>query len=239
MPQAAPLQSVDRGPVVSVVVMAYNEVENVGVTLDELRAALRRLGVRYEIVVIDDGSTDGTGALVDALAASTDDVRVLHHGVNAGLGGVYRSGFRAAHGEYLTFFPADGQFPASIINKFLHAMTDADMVLGYLPDEDRPLLSKVLSWSERQLYALLFGRLPRFQGVLMFRRELLSAVELKSDGRGWAVLMELIIRIARGPYRVMSIPTEYRPRLSGHSKVNNLRTIRANLRQVIGLRGYL
>jgi hypothetical protein len=86
---------------------------------------------------------------------------------------------------------------------------------------------------------LLFGSLPRFQGVLMFRRSLLDELELKSTGRGWTVLMELIIRASRGGYRLVSVPTEMRPRMSGKSKVNNLRTIWANLKQVFALRRHL
>lgn len=70
----------------------------------------------------------------------------------------------------------------------------------------------------------------------MVRRSILADIPLVSDGRGWAVVMELILRISRGPYRVISVPNELRPRLSGQSKVNNIRTITANLKQVLVLR---
>jgi hypothetical protein len=72
--------------------------------------------------------------------------------------------------------------------------------------------------------------------VLMFRRALLKDVRLESQGRGWAVLMELILRTSRSGYRVTSLPTALRPRVAGRSKVNNLRTIWANLIQIIELR---
>jgi len=73
----------------------------------------------------------------------------------------------------------------------------------------------------------------------MFRQTLLQEFELKSTGRGWAVLMELIVRASRGGYRIISEPTEMRPRMSGRSKVNNLATILANLKQVLTLTRYL
>jgi hypothetical protein len=67
---------------------------------------------------------------------------------------------------------------------------------------------------------------------MMFRRKLLSELPLISEGRGWAVVMELVLRASRGPYRLLSVPTEVRPRLSGASKVSNVKNIMANLKQL-------
>ncbi len=220
----------------SIVIMAYNEADSLKIVADEITAAVQRLGIEYELLIIDDGSTDGTGQIADDLARQSQQVRVIHHTPNGGLGAVYRTGFAEARGLYLTFFPADGQFPASSIEQLLAAMPSQDMVLGYIPRRAGMVLSRMLSLLERLLYRALFGSLPTFQGVLMFRRGLLEKIELESEGRGWAVLMELIIRTSRGGYRVTSIPTGIRPRLAGHSKVNNFRTIWANLIQVLELR---
>lgn len=226
-------------PTITVVVMAYNEVDTVEATVQEIGAVLAELHEPHEILIVDDGSTDGTSAIADRLAATSSSVRVIHHAVNAGLGGVYRTGFREARGGFVTFFPADGQFPATIIPQFLRLMPDVDMVLGYLPDRRSSIVAKGLSFAERVLYRALFGRFPKFQGVLMFRRQLVRDLPLHSDGRGWAVLMELIIRVSRGGYRMMSVPTGMRPRRSGQSKVNNLRTITSNARQMLALRKVL
>jgi hypothetical protein len=220
---------------VSVIVMAYNEVANIESTVLEIHGTLKRLHVAFEIVLIDDGSTDGTGQVAVELASRLANIRVLHHPTNQGLGGVYRTGFAEGRGQFATFFPADGQFPAAIIEQWLPLMVDHDLVLGYLPGLKRSLIGLALSKLERILYRLLFGPMPRFQGVLMFRRELLREVELKSEGRGWAVLMEFILRVSRAGKRVISVPTEVRSRRSGRSKVNNLRTIFANLQQVLVL----
>lgn len=223
----------------SVVVMAFNEVESVEPTVHELLDCLRQQDTSFEILVIDDGSSDGTSAIVDRLSADLPEVRVVHHEINRGLGAVYRSGFEHARGGLLTFFPADGQFPASIIPTFLLAMDGRDMVLGYLPERVDSMLGQALSWVERRLYAWLLGPVPRFQGVLMFRRRLLDTVELRSDGRGWVVLMELIIRLTRLGVKTASLPTPVRPRRTGHSKVTNLRTVSANLRELWKLRGWV
>src|SRR3989442_8211820 len=202
-------------PDISVVVMAFNEAETLLPVVEDIDRALIEMNRSYEIVIVDDGSGDGTDIVADQLAANHANVRVIHHEVNRGLGEVYRTGFAGARGTMITFFPADGQFLPSTIKQFVTLMDDADMVLGYLPDRKRSLLAKGLSFAERVLYTCLFGKLPRFQGVLMFRRELLTKIELASTGRGWTVLMELIIRVARSGYRVVGVATELRPRMSG------------------------
>jgi glycosyltransferase involved in cell wall biosynthesis len=230
---------VTNSPTLSVVVLAYNEVDTLERTCQELLETIERIGVDAEMVVVDDGSTDATGVVADKLAEADARIRVIHHQPNLGLGGVYRTGFTEARGVYLTFFPADGQFPASIIGEFLPRMTDHDMVLGYLPRRDSSLVGKGLSLAERALYRILLGRMPRFQGILMFRRSLLSRHTLQSQGRGWAVLLEFIIRCARDECRIVNVATGVRPRTHGTSKVNNLRTIWSNLCQVLALRKIL
>ena len=94
--------------------------------------------------------------------------------MNLGLGGVYRTGFERATGDLVTFFPADGQFPASILHAFYPLAAGHELVLGYLPQRDGSLLARGLSAAERVLYRALFGPMPRFQGVFMVRRTLLA-----------------------------------------------------------------
>jgi dolichol-phosphate mannosyltransferase len=218
--------------------MAFNEAANLDAVAAEIRGALDRVVPRGEILIVDDGSTDGTGNIADDLARTLRDVRVVHHSPNRGLGAVYRTGFTESRGDLVTFFPADGQFPASILDSFVPAMEGQDMLLGYVPRRDS-LVGRVLSGAERVAYRMLLGPLPRFQGVFMVRREALSRVTLRSEGRGWAIVMELLARAARAGWRMKSLPTSIRPRRSGTSKVQNFRTIWSNLLQVVALRGRL
>jgi dolichol-phosphate mannosyltransferase len=223
-------------PLVSVVIMAWNEAASLATVAHEVHQELIRLGKSYEILVIDDGSSDGTGAIADELARSLPGLRVHHHGENRGLGGVYRTAFALARGELVTFFPADGQFAARIIGDYLPAMADADMILGVLPERGGSRLGRALSLAERLLLRGLFGHFPRFQGILMFRRELLRSTPLHSQGRGWTVLMEFILRQVRAGARIKNVTIAIRPRVAGGSKVNNLRSILSNLHQVLALR---
>ncbi len=141
--------------------------------------------------------------------------------------------------ELLTFMPADGQFPPDTVNRLLAGIEGHDLALGYLPNLKRPLVSEALSFAERALYAVVLGRLPRFQGMFMVRTRLLRELPLRSSGRGWAIVMELVLRATRGPYRVVSVPTEILPRTRGQSKVSNLPTIWVNFKQTLELRRLL
>ena len=230
---------VSRSPRLSVVVMAFNEAASLQATVSEIHTELVRLGESYEVLIIDDGSTDGTSTIAEGLASALPGVRVHRHATNRGLGGVYRTGFAEARGDLLTFFPADGQFAATLIADYLAAIEGADMVLGTLPERDDSIAGKLLSKAERVLLRALFRNFPRFQGILMLRRSLLDRTPLVSQGRGWTVVMELILRQARSGARIKNIAITVRPRSHGSSKVNNLRSIVSNLRQVLGLRLYL
>ena len=223
----------------TVVVMTYNEAATLERTVAELRGELERLGRPWEILIVDDGSTDGSAALADALAARDPRHRVIHHPVNRGLGGVYRTGFEESRGTYVTFFPADGQFPATIIPEFRAAIDGVDLVLGLLPPRRDSWLGHLLSTVEKAAYRIVVGPMPPFQGILLLRRSLLDGMTLRSEGRGWTILMEFLLRADRRGARYVNRLTTLRPRTAGRSKVNNLRTIVANTRQMLTLRALL
>ena len=236
---AAPAHSAPRS--ICVAIMCYNEAPSLERVVGEIRGELLRLGAEHEIVVIDDGSADGSREIADRLARDVAGVRVVHHPVNLGLGAVYRQAFTCGTKELATAFPADGQFDPAIIGQFMRRFDAADMVLGFIPEfrKNRSRPARLFSWAERSRYKILFGAFPDFQGLMMFRRALVDTVPLTSTGRGWMIQMELILRFLKKGYRVVSEPTGLRARMSGASKVMNLRSVLSNLRQVFELRWHL
>ncbi|MBL8678990.1 MAG: glycosyltransferase family 2 protein [Myxococcales bacterium] len=223
----------------TVAILAYNEEANLRWVVEEMAKELESIPEPWEIMIVNDGSSDGTGRVADELAREDARVRVVHHEVNRGLGGGYRTGFDEAKGTFLIFFPADGQFSPDIITRFYRQMGELDMLLGYLPNSKRPLFARAASVAEKILYRVLIGKMPKFQGVLMFRTSLAREIELELSGRGWGIILEFIFRVANGPYRVRSTPTDVRKRISGESKVMNTKTIKANLEQLFALRDAL
>ena len=222
-------------PIVSIVVMAYNEAHSLTSVLEEIDEAFGDGRTSYEVIIVDDGSTDATRVIAVDATDGAPHRRLIRHPVNRGLGEVYRSGFTAAAGDFITFLPADGQFPAAIVTRFLLLSADADLVLGRLAPVGRDSVSALLSKLERIFYGSLFGPLPEFQGVMMFRRELLTDLDVVLGGRGWRILTEIIVKSVRAGKIVRSEETPLRPRISGRSKVKNLRSVWANVVQALGL----
>ena len=221
---------------VTVVVAAYNEMHSVERVLEDVRDELSRLALRGEILVVDDGSTDGTHAVIARIATRVPEVRSIRHESNRGLGAVYRTGLQEAAGRYVTFMPADGQFPASNLAVLMPAARDHDAVFGYLATRRDGIFAASLSLVERVVYRVVIGSMPRFQGMLVIRTEVLAGIPLASTGRGWGIIMELVARLHQGPYRTVSVLTEVVPRQHGRSKVRNLRTIAANVRDLWRMR---
>jgi hypothetical protein len=143
-------------------------------------------------------------------------------------------------GTYFTWADGDGQFPPEVFPRFFRILNeeDCDLVLGYVEQQarERSLSGRFLSFGERSLYRVMFGPLPRFQGALMFRSSMYRALGLRPAGRGWGMVMELIVRATREGYRVRSVPITLRSRMSGSSKVTNVATVWANVHQAFEVR---
>lgn len=221
----------------SVGLIAYNEAPSLEATARELLETLRAMGLAYELCIVDDGSRDGTPELADRLVASEPGVSVIHHSINQGIGPTFRDALTSGTLPFVTVFAGDGQFPASILNQFLPLVQEADLVLGYVPDLDkgRPRLLVFCSWVERLIVRSLFGAFPKFQGVMMIRRSLLDRLHLTSEGRGWIIQMELVIRALQTGARIVTAPTPLRPREHGASRATTLRNILSNFKQIISL----
>ncbi|MFN8610496.1 MAG: glycosyltransferase family 2 protein [Vulcanimicrobiota bacterium] len=223
-------------PLLTVALMLFNEIEGLQTTVEELLSTLRASQITFELLIIDDGSQDGSEQVASRLAESYAEVSLHRHPHNQGLGEVYRSGFRLANGEWLTFFPADGEVPADCIPAFLEAMPENDLLLGWIPQSKRSLPQVFLSFCERTLYRLLFGPFPMLQGIFMIRCQELRRHKLRSKGRSWVNLKELILRATRGGCRYKTIRTSLRPRYGGISKARTLKLIVLNLLEAVRLR---
>lgn len=213
----------------TVVVLAYNEEDNLGPVVRESVLCLEgsALVSAFELLVVDDGSTDGTWAVLTALCAGDSRVRALRHPVNRGMGAAVKTGYGGAALEYVTFVPADGQVPVREILKMVPAaLAGADMVLGnytqrqQVDGRGRMLLSRGLRW----LMAAMLGTTREMSGVVLFRRALLDTLPIKSET--FFANLEFPVRAIRAGLDVRDVPIEVHARRSGQSKVANLRRIR-------------
>ena len=225
------------GIALSVVLPAYNEAANLRATVEGALEVLRGLGGRFEVIVVDDGSRDGTGALADALARATPEIRAVHHPHNRGYGAAIRSGFTAATLPWLFFTDADGQFDLRELPTLLSETARADVVAGYRLRRQDP-------WF-RRLYAFLFGRVL-VRAVLgvrvrdlncafkLIRRDLVAGLDLKSDGA--LINAELLGKAQRAGARAIEVGVHHFPRRVGTQTGGNPRVIMRAFRELLALR---
>jgi dolichol-phosphate mannosyltransferase len=220
-------QHVDGLGRVVVVIPTYDEAENLAWIVARLRAAQPAI----DIIVVDDGSPDGTGQIADQLAAADPAVRVVHRTVKAGLGAAYLHGFRVALDagyDVIGEMDADGSHQPEQLPTLLAALRDADLVIGSRwvaggSVVNWPLSRKVLSVGGNVYARLLLGIPLRdiTAGFRLFRRSTLEVIDLDSvESAGYIFQTELAFRTLRAGLRVVEVPIEFIERVRGESKMS-------------------
>lgn len=219
---------------VAVIIQAYNENESLSQTVLDVYTACQKLPCRFEIIIVDDGSTDGTAEHADRLVKMNPALRVIHHPVNKGMGAALKSGFEAAQSDFLTSVPADGQLNPEEIGKLLEAIQDADFVTTRRTRPYKQFSRRMLTRGLQAFMVCLFGFVPRQEAGRMFRREILEHLELTSTS---AVLnLELIVKAHRLGYRFKEIPMELRERERGKTKIASAKGVGRMMRELWKLR---
>ena len=205
---------------VTIALPAYDEVASLEGVVDEARTVLASMtDSQGEILIVDDGSVDGTTALADALAARHRDVRVVHHPENRGFSGAMRTCFRSARGEWVFLAAADGQTPLGELPRFLERAASADIVVGVRAERHDGLVRNVLSRGFHLIARSLLGLPQReFSSAFLFRRALLDRMPLRSDGHAATILPEILYRARARASRVTEIAITQRPRRAGRAK---------------------
>jgi dolichol-phosphate mannosyltransferase len=211
-----------------VIVPTYNERDNI----ERLIAAALVQDARLEILVVDDGSPDGTGALVDALAERNPRVHVLHRAGKMGLGTAYVAGFRwALERDYAIVFEMDADFShdPTHLPQFLRAIDKGDLVLGSRYNKGRvtvvnwPMSRLILSYAAN-LYARFVTGMPLDDstgGFKAFRRAVLEAIDLDAvRSNGYAFQIEMSFRAWKRGFRIVEIPITFVDRTEGESKMS-------------------
>ena len=214
------------------VIPTYNEAENLPPLVNSVLAVLEDAAPgAHRVLIVDDGSPDGTGALADELAASHEAVQALHRPLKQGLGPAYLAGFSAAiegGAEYVLEMDADFSHDPRDVARLLEAARDADLVLGsrYVAGGGvkdwgplRRFISRGGSLYARAMLGLEVQDLTG--GFKCFRRATLEAIDLPSvRSQGYAFQIELTYRAARRGLRVVEVPIVFRERHVGKSKMS-------------------
>jgi glycosyltransferase involved in cell wall biosynthesis len=204
----------DRGVDVSVLVPAKDEAENLPLFMAEAAEAFARdQGVRYEVVVVDDGSDDDSWPVLQRLAAEYPFLEVVRHRTRRGIADALRTGYLHARGDVLVFYPADLQFKPEDIPRLVAPVLSgaSDMVTGYKQGKyEKAFVSNIYNGLSRKLF-----RLPvrDLNSVKSYRREIMEALPVRPDWHRYMVAIA-----AADGFRVSEIPVPLYPRHAGRSK---------------------
>ncbi len=213
---------------VSFVIPMFNEELNIEHAIAAAVESLEKYTDDYEIVIVDDASTDPSPRLVEARAAANPRIRMIRHERNRKLGGSLKTGFAAATKELVLYMDADLPFDPDVLGRAMRAMevTGADVIAGYRHDRTIEGVKRtVYSYCYNALIGLLFGwphRDINFSFKLM-KREVLEAIELKSEGS--LIDAELIVKAKNHGFVIQQIGLDYFPRVRGTSHLSSFGVI--------------
>jgi len=211
-------------PDYSIAVMCYNEEGNLREMVERTLATMRKTGVTFDILIINDGSKDKSGEIADALAKENREVRVLHHSPNKGIGSVLIAGYGQTRGKVAAILPADLQFAPEDMPAAMKALDGADVVNITRPQRNDPFKRKVISFIDRSLVRVFFGlRAADLHWVKLYRRGVLDKITIVS--RTPLVDTELLIKANRMKAKIVELPLQHYPRVAGQSTGGNLKLL--------------
>ncbi|MBL8189792.1 MAG: glycosyltransferase family 2 protein [Acidobacteria bacterium] len=205
---------------------AYNDENSIAPLVEKMSAILQQVTRDYEIIVVNDGSSDGTADVLDKLAARLPYLRVVHHPRNRGYGGALRSGFEHATKDMVFYTDGDGQYDVAEIANLIPLMTeDIDVVNGYKRKRSDNRRRIVLGGIYKFLARTLFGLPIRDVDCdfRLMRRTMIQSIELTSTSG--VVCTEMIYKLRMVGCRFAETPVHHYPRLHGQSQFFTLKRV--------------
>lgn len=216
----------------------FNEEENIGPLLDEALATLGRFANRFEIVVVDDGSKDGTAEVVRSYAARHPEVRLVAHPTNLGYGHALRSGLDHTRGDVVALVDGDRQFRLDDIGLLAARLGEADIVAGYrvkrVDGRRRLAIARVYHIVLRRMFGLHLRDVDC--GFKLIRRAVIDAVALQLVSQSAFISPELLIRAERAGFRIVEVGVPHHPRVAGRSKGATPRVVLRTIGEIVRLR---
>jgi glycosyltransferase involved in cell wall biosynthesis len=224
------------GPSLSVIVPVYNESTTVEQGLGALCDFLAVVDLsEFEVIVIESGSTDGTGEILDGFATQRPKIRVIHEGRRNGFGSAVQVGYRTARMEWIWLVTPDLPFPLEALCTALPLLDQYDAILSYRINDDRSPYRRLQSSCFNTLVKVLFGLQVKCvnSAFKLVRRSVVQSVDFLSSG--WTIDTELIWLLERTALRFTEIPVRLTDRVGGASKISP-RTALSVLHEILALR---
>ena len=220
----------------SVIFPAFNEEQNIRTIVELAQRVLPSVAETWEIILVDDGSQDATGAICDELAALDHHVQTIHHSSNLGYGAALKSGIIAAKHDLIFFTDSDGQFDLRELRQLIRWSNEYHIVAGYRGKRRDPFYRSLNAFGWNALVRLVLGLNVRDIDCAfkLFRREVFSHVQIRSVGA--MVNTEILAQATRFGMRIHEVEVTHFPRRYGKASGANIRVILKALRELVRLR---
>jgi len=223
-------------PSISVFFPAYNDAGTIGSLVVAALHVLPELTDDYEVIVVNDGSSDYTAQVLDDLAQRFEHFKPVHHPKNRGYGGALRTGFATASKDLVFYTDGDAQYdPNELRDLYAHLTPDIDIVNGYKIARSDPLHRKIIGRIYHHGVKLLFGFKLRDVDCdfRLMRRSVFDIIQLESDSG--TICLELVKKLQDAGFRFAEVPVHHYHRTYGKSQFFNFPRLRRTLVQLIGL----
>jgi glycosyltransferase involved in cell wall biosynthesis len=219
------VESISRLSGLSVFLPAHNEEGNIERVVRGFCAEVQTIADDYEVIIVDDGSRDGTGAIADRMSRTDPHIKVVHHQVNRGYGGAVISGISASTQPYVVLCDGDGQFNPAELKRLTAQLEDYDVIVGRRLRRADHFIRRINGKAWTLLIRLLFGiRISDMDcGFKLFRRRFLENLELRA--RGAMITTDLMVRLAARGARICEVNVSHLPRLAGEQSGNSLKVV--------------
>ena len=221
---------------ISVFFPCYNEQDNVTRVAGQAVAVLEKLKADFEVILVNDGSSDSTGQIIDELAGKNDRIKAVHHATNLGYGAALQSGFKAAIKELVFYTDGDGQFDINEMPPLLPLMKQYDIVSCYRLNRRDNLIRKINGWCWTKLVCWLFGMKVRDVDCAfkLYKREIFDNIKLSSSGA--LIDAEILVKASRVGYSITQNGVHHYPRIAGSQTGGNLRVVLRAFKELFKLR---
>jgi glycosyltransferase involved in cell wall biosynthesis len=224
---------------ISVFFPCYNEQDNVTTTAEKALSVLEKVVVEFEVIIVNDGSSDSTGQIADEIAGRDSRVKVVHHRTNFGYGAALKSGFKAATKELVFYTDGDGQFDINELPPLLPLMGQYDIVSCYRLNRQDPFIRKINAWCWTKLVCLLFAMKIRDIDCAfkLYKREIFDNIKLSSTGA--LIDTEILAKAVRRGYTITQKGVHHYPRTAGAQTGANLKVILRAFKELFKLHGQI
>ena len=225
-----------KAPSLSIFFPCYNEEDSIETLARKAVETASRITSDYEIIIVNDGSSDKTAEIADRLAEEIEQVRAVHHQANSGYGAALQTGFKAATKELVFYTDGDGQFDIGELPNLLPLIAECDIVSGYRINRQDGFIRRLNAKCWGTLVCILFKmRIRDIDGAFkLYKRQIFDNIKMQSTGA--LIDTEILARALRKGYTIKQIGVKHYPRMAGTQTGANISVILRAFKELFKLR---